>query len=367
MLRKIYVDNFKSLSNFDWTPDYFTTLLGENGTGKSSVFECIRNIRNFIRGENISAIFHPQTLTRWQKQNTQTFSMDIAGLDGIFTYTLITEFTLSRDRVRVQQERLQFNGSPLFEMKVEGKNCEAQLYHDDFSKGPVYPFNWNLSGLSTIQERPDNQKLSWFKHYMDSLLILKINPYTMDTESSEENSILKDDASNFLDWYRYLSQEYQGELYDLFTAFADIFPGFKSLKLEKTGTFSKNLQFVGENQVMFDFNELSEGQKVLLVLYSLLYLRGSDPTTILLDEPDNFVAIREIQPLLFKLTELVEDGKLQVLLISHSSEVMNFLGTSTGYHVYRTFDSPTRIVRLSQKILNSQLPVSELMARGWAE
>ena len=188
----------------------------------------------------------------------------------------------------------------------------------------------------------------------------------MGTESLEENSILRDDASNFLDWYRYLSQEYQGELYELFMAFADIFPGFKNLKLEKTGTSSKSLQFVGENKVMFDFNELSEGQKVLLVLYSLLYLRGSEPTTILLDEPDNFVAIREIQPLLFKLTELVEDGKLQVLLISHSSEVMNFLGAS-GYHVYRTFDSPTRIARLSQENLNSQLSVSELMARGWTE
>ena len=57
---------------------------------------------------------------------------------------------------------------------------------------------------------------------MDSLLILKINPHAMGTESLEENSILRDDASNFLDWYRYLSQEYQGELYELFMAFADL-------------------------------------------------------------------------------------------------------------------------------------------------
>lgn len=367
MLRKIYIDNYKSLSNFEWTPDSFSTLLGEKGTGKSAIFECIRNLRDFIRGKNISSIFHPQNLTRWQKLNTQTFSVDVAGLDGIFSYTLVTEFTTSRDQIRIKQEKLQFNGSPLFEMRVDGQNCEAQLFHDDFSKGPVYPFNWNLSGLSTIQERADNQKLSWFKHYMDSLLILKINPYAMLPESVEENSILEDDASNFLNWYRYLSQKYQGELYELFTAFTDIFPGFRNLKLEKTGTFSKVLQFVGENKLIFDFNELSEGQKVLLVLYSLLYLRSSESATVLLDEPDNFVAIREIQPLLFKLTELIEDGKLQVLLISHSAEVMNFLGTSNGYYVYRTFDSPTRIVRLSQEILNGQLPVSELMARGWAK
>src|ERR1035438_8231016 len=52
--------------------------------------------------------------------------------------------------------------------------------------------------------------------------------------------------------------------------------------------------FVGGTQ--FRFNELSEGQRCLICLYAILHFVLAKGHTAILDEPDNFVSLREIQP-----------------------------------------------------------------------
>jgi ABC-type dipeptide/oligopeptide/nickel transport system ATPase component len=293
--------------------------------------------------------------------------LEIDGLQGTFSYLLSIEFAKEQDKVRIQSERLLFDKKPLFEMTVKGKECEVQLYRDNNSLGPNYPFSWNQSGMYTIQERSDNQKLSWFKKYISSIVCLKINPFASKVESSMESSTLSDNAANFVDWYRYASQEYQGELPALFSSLAEVFDGFKNLQLDKTGSTSKALKFVNKEKIVYDFYELSDGQRVLLMLHTLLCLRQEEPITLLLDEPDNYVALREIQPFLMRLSDMTEEKKAQVLIISHNSEVVNLLGPSHGYITYRTNNSPTRIKPITIDAADKQIALSELLARGWTQ
>ncbi len=41
MLKRLYVDNYKCLVNFEFVPQQIQLLLGVNGTGKSSVFDVL--------------------------------------------------------------------------------------------------------------------------------------------------------------------------------------------------------------------------------------------------------------------------------------------------------------------------------------
>jgi len=41
MLKRLYVDNFRCLVNFELRLDRVNLLLGENGTGKTSVFDVL--------------------------------------------------------------------------------------------------------------------------------------------------------------------------------------------------------------------------------------------------------------------------------------------------------------------------------------
>ena len=44
------------------------------------------------------------------------------------------------------------------------------------------------------------------------------------------------------------------------------------------------------------FSEVSEGQRALIALYMLVYCALTPDRTLLIDEPDNFIALAEIQP-----------------------------------------------------------------------
>ena len=57
----------------------------------------------------------------------------------------------------------------------------------------------------------------------------------------------------------------------------------------------------------FDFTDLSDGQRQLIVLYTVLQsLKQNIFSVLLIDEPDNFVSLREIQPWLKSLLILLK-------------------------------------------------------------
>ncbi|WP_233258764.1 ATP-binding protein [[Phormidium] sp. ETS-05] len=91
----------------------------------------------------------------------------------------------------------------------------------------------------------------------------------------------------------------------------------------------------------------------------------SEDYTLCLDEPDNFVALPEIQPWLIKLYDMCSEGKTQALLISHHPEIINYLLASpVGYWFERESNSPVRLKPISHDN-QTGLPISELIARGW--
>ena len=48
MLKRIFADNFRALVNFELRPGRLSSLLGENGSGKTSVFDVLGNLRDLI-------------------------------------------------------------------------------------------------------------------------------------------------------------------------------------------------------------------------------------------------------------------------------------------------------------------------------
>ncbi|MCU0541547.1 MAG: AAA family ATPase [Oscillatoriaceae cyanobacterium Prado104] len=51
MLKKIYVNNFRCLVNFELTADSLNLFLGSNGSGKTTVFEVLRKLKKFIAAD----------------------------------------------------------------------------------------------------------------------------------------------------------------------------------------------------------------------------------------------------------------------------------------------------------------------------
>jgi hypothetical protein len=102
-------------------------------------------------------------------------------------------------------------------------------------------------------------------------------------------------------------------------------------------------------------------------LYTLIYCTQSEDYTLCIDEPENFLALPEIQPWLLQLYDSCDEGKLQTLLISHHPVLINYLLASPiGYWFERQSNTPVRVKKISNKEAdNSGLAISELIERGW--
>ncbi|NKC15330.1 MAG: AAA family ATPase [Gammaproteobacteria bacterium] len=161
MLKRLHIDNYKCLTNFDLCFGELTLLLGVNGSGKSAIFEVVGKLRDFIRGDaRVGELFSPADITRWSKKAEQHFELEIDISGDICLYRLVVEHNPERRLTRVKREELLGDGKPLFLFE----KGEVQLYRDDHSEGPPYSFDWTQSGLAPVAERDDNTRLCAFRN-----------------------------------------------------------------------------------------------------------------------------------------------------------------------------------------------------------
>jgi AAA15 family ATPase/GTPase len=366
MLKRIYIDNFRCLVNFELNVDPINLILGGNGSGKSTVFEVLRKIQAFVSGDSkLETIFKSTDCTRWQISSLQRFELEILGNGGSYKYELGIE---QGDKCRVKYENLWFENQPLLKFKLG----EVRLYRDDYSELSKYPFYSPQSILSSLNARNDNTKLSWFKERMQRFIIVRILPSLMIDETSQEEINLTDNMENYASWYRYLSED-QSNIIEVGNALKEVLDGFSTFTFKQVTEKNKvlMLKFTGSNEnkkfIEYRLSELSDGQRTLIALYTMLSGTKNKDYTLCIDEPENFLALPEIQHWLIQLYDLCSDGELQSLLISHHPELINYLLASPiGYWFDRQSNAPVRVKKIgSETGNNSGLPISELIARGW--
>ena len=60
MISRIYIDNYKCFTNFEYHPGNLQLLLGGNGTGKTAVFEVLELLGSFlVEGLTTQLAFRP--------------------------------------------------------------------------------------------------------------------------------------------------------------------------------------------------------------------------------------------------------------------------------------------------------------------
>lgn len=389
MIDRLYIDNFRTLVNCEIKLQSVSLLLGSNGAGKSSVFDVVDLVQKFVGGAGpVWEVFPSSALTRWQTLDEQTFEIDLRGQDGVFRYSLKVKHTQDRRQSRVASESLSFEGQPLF----ASKDGEALLYNDKHGRGPVMTFDWNRSALPAIYSRPDNRKLTDFKERLANVYCVRPCPPLMVTDSQQETDVLSRDASNFASWYRYVLRQDISSQMVLFNQLQQAIEGFEQLRMEgpADGTISlralfrlpdatspmpfteTDRQFLLSHMVAsakdhiltYKFGELSEGQRQLILLYTLLYGLSDTKRVLFFDEPDNYVSLREIQPWLTALMDATGRSISQAVIISHHPEVIDQLACEKGIWFTRESAGPTRIE--TDKANNiAPLKPSEIEARGW--
>ncbi|MEY4505156.1 MAG: hypothetical protein RL154_1453 [Pseudomonadota bacterium] len=370
MLKRLYVNGYKTLVNFDLEIENINILLGQNGVGKSSIVEVLCSLKNFLSndGQKAENCFSRDDVTKWintQNAFTQQFEIELENDGNIYKYSLCIEHNFSEKKTRVSSEELLYNSNKLYSYNV--KTGEAILYRDNFSQGPSYMFDWSRSGIGGIFERSDNKLLINFKKSIQNIVIAKLSPSLIGSEADNETENPNYDMSNFANWYLYLTQSRQSQVFDYTLKLREIFSGFSALQFAPSGD-KKILEAVFDNgttDIKIRFDKLSDGQKTIIILYALLYCLPKKDISLILDEPENYLALPEIHFWLSALDAQVLDGLKQAFIISHHPRLINFLAKDAGLWMYRdTQNSPTRIQKISATD-DTTMSIDKLVELNW--
>jgi predicted ATPase len=372
MLTRLYVDNYKCLVNFDLRLGGEHLLMGRNGTGKTTVFEVLSGLQKLHRNvARLHDAFPPSTLTRWQKRSRQTFELEVQ-LEGMrYRYRLELEHDIERMRSRVEREEVYVGEARLFLYEHGQEFGHLRIQHRDGNEMVVATPHEEHLWLPVFVGAGD-RRLVRFLDWLRRLYVIRIDPRRMTSRSEEEHTEPAEDLSNFASWYRHLTQERLNEVFELREDLRNIFEGFDALTLKSGGEGIRMLRTLwmrgadGAGSSATDeytFEELSEGQRALIGLYALLHFLSGSGATLCLDEPDNFVALSEVQPFLLALRE---QERIQTLLISHHPEVINLLAPGAGLQFERVSGGPVRVSPF-QAPPDAAVPAAELVARGWED
>ncbi len=364
MIRRIAIDNYRCFTNFEFEPGRVNLLLGANGTGKSSFLDAITGLVDLIRqGEEIGEAFPTSALTRWDKRDLQRFELEVEGNGGRYRYVLVVRHDRKRERAEIERERVTFEGKTLFAFE----ESTVHLHRNDGSKGTEFPARGSRSFLAQIEDRAETRTLMWFLDYLTEVWTLRLDVSNIMGISAEEEQSLAQDGSNFGSWYRDFAQEHPERLAPLWDALKTAIPGFEVLRLTSAGGRGRIRDLMvkmlaGGVTYDLEIEELSDGQRGLLVLYTLL--EGFDPSTgcLLLDEPEAHVGLGEIQPWLVALDERMGDQG-QVFVASHHPEVVDYLAASEPFLFERPDAGPAR-ARPAEFDRECGLTASEQLARG---
>ncbi len=355
MLKRMYVHNYKCLVNFEINFDQDISLfLGANGSGKSTVFEVLSKlVRLIVDEEKIGNVFDFVDSPRWLDRETIDiqFELDFEINSSIYKYSLVVVDYLFEPVIK--KERLSHDGSQL----IGSENGEIFWFDEA-------PMSFD-STRSVISRYPDYS--TDFLNYIKALFIVRVNPFSMTSTINKTNNKVKTDLSNFSEWFAYLNEKNRRGVSIFENAMRDVLSEFDFFKIEQAGQ-AKILQVEFKNKsnkkeiISYYFNELSEGQKVLISLYTLIYCTP-DNSVICIDEPENFLALPEIQPWFDTLYDQCAERNLQVLLISHHPKIINLLASDSGYWFSRE-NNLTRIQKITPED-ESGLSIAELIERGW--
>lgn len=366
MLTRIYIDNFRCFSNFEFKPRRKELIFGGNGSGKSTLCLAAFKLRQFLTtGSPAREWFFALDLSRLEgipgSASTQRFEMDVRLDDQDYRYALTLRHFEQDSKVEVITETLTVNGSILLQFS----DREVLLLSDEATAPVKYPFNPLRSALAAIPGGRGYSRIGRFITWVSQLFCFKLNPFGMVPIAGTEEAPAPD-LINFASWYQAASLSLARENQNLLADLTQVIEGFSIMALDRLepGRRLLGVEFQGTGSPRYLFSELSDGQRCLICLYSILHFLVARGATIILDEPDNFISLREIQPWLMKLEDHLDDGHGQAMLISHHPEILDQWAPVSGTQFFREDSGPVRC-KPFQVHADTALSAAELIARGW--
>jgi predicted ATPase len=358
VIKRLYVHNFRCLENFELPVSGLSSalLIGENGSGKTTVGLALEILQKIARGTNrVGDIVKPKDFTRGRTDVPMRFEIEVELEAKTYGYVIAFEFPEGFKELRVLEEKLTVDGTPVYTRDV----AQVYLAKTHQEKEAKFLLDWHLVALPVVQQQSKKDPLFVLKQWLSRTLLLRPMPSLIVGRSDSKDETLQPSpqVTNFGGWFSGLLASAPAAYTRIDEHLRPVMPDLKDIKNPVTGGDSRSLlvQFSNDQgSISLPFEDLSDGEKCFMICALVLAANEAyGPLLCFWDEPDNFLAPSEVQHFVMALRKAFQ-ARGQFIATSHNPEAIRSFSDENTLFLYRKSHLEPTIVR----------PVGELKVNG---
>lgn len=326
MLKRLYIHNFRCFENFEFRTEELSAilLLGNNGSGKSSIRHVLSLFQSLGRGNaRLGELLRLSDFTLGRNNVPMRFELEVVLQGKHFRYSLALELPDRFRELRVMQENLSVDGVSVFDR--ESAEVTVHRMHSKRDDA-VFPMDWHLIALPIIQDTEAAGSLQVIRNWFANMVLLSPIPQLIGDEARGVQTAINETASNLSDWLASLLERYPSAYNAVIEHVRRVMPDLSSFRFERLGREVRSLivQF-SQDATSFElpFSELSDGEKCFFLSGILLAANQTEgPIFAFWDEPDNYLALHEVNQFVVNLKRSFFQTQGQLIASSHNAEAV---------------------------------------------
>jgi predicted ATPase len=355
VIRRLYINNFRCLENFEMPISGRTSvlLIGKNGAGKTTVGFALEILQRIARGTNRAGdLVKPKDFTRDRRDIPMRFEIEVELEKRTYGYSIAFEYPEGFRELRVFEEKLTINGKVIYSREL----AKVHLTKTGQDKEANFFIDWHLVALPIIQQQAANDPVLAFKQWLGRMLILRPMPSLILGHSQEQTLQPEPRVTDLGAWFGGLMSHAPSAYSRVYEYLREIMPDLDDITNPSVGTDSRSLlvQYSKDKESFrLPFEDLSDGEKCFII--SALVVAANiayGPVLCFWDEPDNYLAPSEVGHFVLSLRRAFQSGG-QFIATSHNTETIRRFSDENTLLLYRNSHLEPTLVRTLDNVTRS--------------
>ena len=338
MIKRITIENFKSIKKIEIEVPRFAIMVGNNGAGKTNIFKAIKLTALLASGNQIQYCLDrlqllPKELLFDQTNNKMKFTFELILNERPIKYSFeITQEIIENKYIyRISQEFLS-NGNQ--DQPILQRTGDRIDIYPQQGEGSVVELANTQLAVSLLR-KPD--MIALVQQFLSNILVDHLDPLSL-REFGSLSKVGSESEKNLAENLYSLINNNQNKYKEIESEAKNMISGLDSINIGKTDQEGRLVVVFKESDFPYDLTFFSASDGNLRTLGILSSILGDPkPNVVFIDEIENSMhptRIKSIVKLLDYLSER-EKSSIQTLLTSHSPVVLNYVNDQNIMYVYK--------------------------------